>query len=202
MFSFVALEQRPWKAVLNWQESGAHAREKRLYTLIKQRLSRQNLEYFNDELLKYQQGYAPLPAGFNQASFNQIEEVIEQTSEDTIAIVLELIQGNSGVHPAEYNFMQALNQLCKERNILLIIDEVQTGVGRTGKMWAYEHFDVQPDLIATAKALAGGIPIGAMISSEKVAKALDLVIMVPLSVGILFLVPLLWKSWQLLKMKT
>ena len=121
--------------------------------------------------LKYQQGYAPLPAGFNQASFNQIEEVIEQTSEDTIAIVLELIQGNSGVHPAEYNFMQALNQLCKERNILLIIDEVQTGVGRTGKMWAYEHFEVQPDLIATAKALAGGIPIGAMISSEKVAKA-------------------------------
>ena len=59
----------------------------------------------------------------------------------------------------------------KKRNILLIIDEVQTGVGRTGKMWAYEHFDVQPDLIATAKALAGGIPIGAMISSEKVAKA-------------------------------
>ena len=67
--------------------------------------------------------------------------------------------------------MQALNQLCKERNILLIIDEVQTGVGRTGKMWAYEHFDIQPDLVATAKALAGGIPIGAMISSEKVAKA-------------------------------
>lgn len=121
--------------------------------------------------LKYQQGYAPLPTGFKQANFNQIDEVIEQISDDTIAIALELIQGNSGVHPAEYNFMQALNQLCKERNILLIIDEVQTGVGRTGKMWAYEHFDIQPDLVATAKALAGGIPIGAMISSEKVAKA-------------------------------
>ena len=120
---------------------------------------------------KYQEGYAPLPAGFTQAKFNQIEEVIEQTNEDTIAIALELIQGNSGVHLAEYNFVQALAQHCKERNILLIIDEVQTGIGRTGKMWAYEHFDIQPDMVATAKALAGGIPIGALIASEKVATA-------------------------------
>ncbi len=120
---------------------------------------------------KYQDGYAPLPAGFTQAKFNQIEEVIEQTNKDTIAIALELIQGNSGVHLAEYNFVQALAQLCKERNILLIIDEVQTGIGRTGKMWAYEHYDIQPDMVATAKALAGGIPIGALIASEDVAKS-------------------------------
>ena len=120
---------------------------------------------------KYQEGYAPLPAGFTQAKFNQIEEVIEHTNEDTIAIALELIQGNSGVHLAEYNFVQALAQYCKEQNILLIIDEVQTGIGRTGKMWAYEHFNIQPDMVAIAKALAGGIPIGALIASEQVATA-------------------------------
>ena len=120
---------------------------------------------------KYQEGYAPLPAGFTQAKFNQIEEVIEQTNEDTIAIALELIQGNSGVHLAKYNFVQALAQHCKEQNILLIIDEVQTGIGRTGKMWAYEHFNIQPDMVAIAKALAGGIPIGALIASEQVATA-------------------------------
>ncbi|MEC8140710.1 MAG: aspartate aminotransferase family protein [Bacteroidota bacterium] len=118
---------------------------------------------------KYHNGYAPLPSGFDQARFNQIEDVIKHIDDDTIGIALELIQGNSGVHPVEYAFAQDLNRLCKKNNILLIVDEVQTGVGRTGKMWAYEHFDIQPDMVAIAKALAGGIPIGAMMTSEQVA---------------------------------
>ncbi len=122
---------------------------------------------------KYQKGYDPLPSGFTQAGFNNIESVRSVINSDTIAIAFELIQGNSGVHPAHVDFVQEIQRLCSENNILLIIDEVQTGIGRTGTMWCYEHYHLQPDIVASAKALAGGIPIGAMMAKEEVAHCMD-----------------------------
>ena len=120
----------------------------------------------------YQQGFAPLPEGFDQSPFNDIEALREIADEQTIAIAFELIQGNSGINVADPLFVKQVRDLCDELNILLIIDEVQTGVGRTGKFWSFEHYDIKPDIIASAKALAGGIPIGAVMAKEEVASAL------------------------------
>ena len=122
---------------------------------------------------KYQKGFDPLPSGFKQASFNDIQSLRSVLNSDTIAIAFELIQGNSGVYPAQIEFVHEIQQICKENQILLIIDEVQTGVGRTGKMWCYEHFNIQPDIVASAKALAGGIPIGAMMAKEEIANCMN-----------------------------
>ena len=120
----------------------------------------------------YQTGFAPLPGGFVQVPFNDFDALNNMADEQTIAIVFELIQGNSGINVAEKDFVQNVCQLCTERNILLIIDEVQTGVGRTGKFWAFEHYGIQPDIVAAAKALAGGLPIGAMMAKQEIAAAL------------------------------
>lgn len=120
----------------------------------------------------YQEGFAPLPSGFIQSSFNDFEALLEVVDDQTIAIAFELIQGNSGVNIADRGFVQKVRQLCDDKNILLIIDEVQTGVGRTGKFWSYEHYGIKPDIVAAAKALAGGIPIGAFMAKEEVASAL------------------------------
>lgn len=121
----------------------------------------------------YQKGFAPLPPGFEQSPFNNFEALEKVVDEDTVAIAFELIQGNSGVHIAEKEFVQKVQKLCSDLNILLIIDEVQTGVARTGKFWAYEHYGIKPDIVAAAKALAGGIPIGAVMAKEEVASALS-----------------------------
>ncbi len=121
----------------------------------------------------YQQGFAPLPSGFTQSPFNNFEALNNAVNNQTIAIVFELIQGNSGVNIADKEFVQKMRALCDDKNILLIIDEVQTGVGRTGKFWAFEHFGIQPDVVAAAKALGSGIPIGAIMAKEEVASALS-----------------------------
>jgi len=121
----------------------------------------------------YQEGFDPLPKGYDQSPFNDYEALLEKVDDQTIAIAFELIQGNSGVHIAEKEFVKKVRTLCDEKNILLIIDEVQTGVGRTGKFWAFEHFGVQPDVVAAAKALGSGIPIGAVMAKEEVASALS-----------------------------
>ncbi len=120
----------------------------------------------------YQEGFAPLPSGFIQSPFNDFEALLEVVDDQTIAIAFELLQGNSGVNIADRGFVQQVRQLCDDKNILLIIDEVQTGVGRTGKFWSYEHYGIKPDIVAAAKALAGGIPIGAIMAKEEVASAL------------------------------
>ena len=120
----------------------------------------------------YQTGFAPFPPGFEKAPFNDFEALEKIVDETTIAIAFELIQGNSGVYVADKEFVRNVRKLCDDLNILLIIDEVQTGVGRTGKFWCYEHYGIKPDIVAAAKALAGGIPIGAMMAKEKVASAL------------------------------
>lgn len=120
----------------------------------------------------YQKGFAPLPSGLIQSPYNDFEALLEVVDDQTIAIAFELIQGNSGVNIADKDFVKKVRQLCDDKNILLIIDEVQTGVGRTGKFWCYEHYDIKPDIVASAKALAGGIPIGAIMAKEEVASSL------------------------------
>jgi acetylornithine/N-succinyldiaminopimelate aminotransferase len=121
----------------------------------------------------YQRGFDPLPQGFAQSPYNDFDALLGTIDDQTIAIAFELIQGNSGVHVADKQFVKQVRELCTEKGILLIIDEVQTGVARTGKFWCYEHYGIKPDIVAAAKALAGGIPIGAIMAEESVAAALD-----------------------------
>lgn len=121
---------------------------------------------------KYQEGFAPLPEGFKIVRFNDINAAKNAITEKTIAIMLELIQGEGGVNVADKDFLQALRKLCDEKNLLLIIDEVQTGIGRTGKMFCYQHYAVTPDIMTLAKALGGGLPIGAMVVRKEIADTL------------------------------
>lgn len=120
----------------------------------------------------YAEGFDPLPTGFEQVPFNDFEALKAAANEDTIAIAFETIQGSGGVNVINAEFMKKTRQLCDDLNILMIIDEVQCGVGRSGKFYAYQHFDVMPDIVASAKALAGGIPVGAVMAKEEVASAL------------------------------
>ncbi|HKK25368.1 MAG TPA: aspartate aminotransferase family protein [Gracilimonas sp.] len=119
----------------------------------------------------YAEGFDPLPKGFDQVPFNDFDALKAAADEETIAIAFETIQGSGGVNVIDAEFMHKTRQLCDELNILMIIDEVQCGVGRSGKFYAYQHFDVLPDIVATAKALAGGIPVGAIMAKEDVASA-------------------------------
>jgi acetylornithine/N-succinyldiaminopimelate aminotransferase len=120
----------------------------------------------------YAEGFEPLPTGFEQVPFNDFEALKAVANEDTIAIAFETIQGSGGVNVIDAEFMKKTRELCNELNILMIVDEVQCGVGRSGKFYAYQHFDVMPDIVATAKALGGGVPIGAIMAKEEVAAAL------------------------------
>jgi acetylornithine/N-succinyldiaminopimelate aminotransferase len=120
----------------------------------------------------YREGFDPMPTGFQQVPFNDFEALKAAADEDTIAIGFETIQGSGGVNVIDAEFLQKTRQLCNDLNILMIIDEVQCGIGRSGKFYAYQHFDIMPDIVATAKALAGGIPIGAVMAKEEVASAL------------------------------
>ena len=118
--------------------------------------------------MKYRKPFLPwLTPYVKFASFGDIQSVKELINENTVAIFIELVQGEAGVYPAPYDFVKELRELCTDNNILLIVDEVQTGFGRTGKMFAFEHYDIIPDAICLAKAIAGGFPMGAMISSEE-----------------------------------
>ena len=121
---------------------------------------------------KYQEGFQPLPAGFKTVPFNDIAAVKKAVSDKTAGIILELIQGEGGINLAANDFVLALRKICDEKKILLIVDEVQTGIGRTGKMFAYEHYGIIPDIITLAKALGGGLPIGAMIAKKEIADTL------------------------------
>ncbi len=120
---------------------------------------------------KYQEGFKPLPEGFKYAELNNINSVKELINEKTAGIFIEIIQGEGGINPVEPQFLIELYNLAKENNILLIIDEVQTGIGRTGKPFAYQHFDIEPDIITSAKGLGGGVPIGAIIAKDEIAKS-------------------------------
>jgi acetylornithine/N-succinyldiaminopimelate aminotransferase len=118
---------------------------------------------------KYQEGFEPLPSGFVYADYNQIDSVKELINENTCAVMLEPIQGEGGIKPADPSFLKALRKLCDQEGLLLIFDEVQTGMGRTGSLFAYQQYQVKPDIVTLAKGLGGGFPIGAMLANEKTA---------------------------------
>ena len=122
---------------------------------------------------KYSADFAPLPAGITHIPFNDVAALRAAIGPQTCAVVVEPIQGESGVLPASTEFLQAARALCDEHKALLVLDEVQTGIGRTGKLFAYEHYGVEPDILTSAKALGGGFPIGAMLASERVAASLS-----------------------------
>jgi acetylornithine/LysW-gamma-L-lysine aminotransferase len=117
---------------------------------------------------KYRQGFEPLVPGFSHVPFNNIEALEEAVTDETAAVILEVVQGEGGVYPADPDYIQSARRICDERGALLIIDEIQSGFGRTGRMFAVQHFDVTPDLLCCAKSLAGGVPMGAVLIGEKV----------------------------------
>ena len=120
---------------------------------------------------KVQKGYEPLLPGVNYVPFNNLEELEGAVTDKTAAIMLELIQGEGGVHVADREYLKQVRDLCAKKDVLLIFDEVQTGMGRTGTLFAYEQFGVQPDIMTLAKGLGGGVPIGACLATDSVATA-------------------------------
>lgn len=120
--------------------------------------------------LKHQKGFAPLPGGFVSVPFNDLHALKAAVNEKTVAIMMELIQGEGGIHLATQEYLGSIRKLCDEKKILLVVDEIQTGMGRTGKMFAFENYGIRPDIMTLAKALGGGLPIGAMIVNEKLAE--------------------------------
>src|SRR5262245_24517347 len=121
---------------------------------------------------KVRAGYDPLPPGFRQIPFNDLKAVEEAIDEQkTAGILVEPIQGEGGINVPDEEYLRGLRELCNRRGLLLIFDEVQTGMGRTGKLFGYEHFGVTPDIMTLAKALGGGLPMGAMLAREMVAKS-------------------------------
>lgn len=120
---------------------------------------------------KYQEGFGPLPGGFTYCPFNDFEAIERLISEQTCAVLLEPIQGESGIVAAQTGYLKHLQTLCHQYNALLIFDEIQSGMGRTGRFFAYEwEEDITPDIVTIAKALGGGLPIGAVLATEKVAQ--------------------------------
>lgn len=116
---------------------------------------------------KHQQGFAPLPQGFRAVPFNDIDAIRSAVNDKTVAIMLELIQGEGGIHIAGQDYIKAVRKLCDDRKLLLVVDEIQTGIGRTGAMFAFKNYGITPDIMTLAKALGGGLPIGAMIVDAK-----------------------------------
>lgn len=118
-------------------------------------------------------GFDPIPAGFVHVPFNDLALIKEKVDQDVAGIMLEPIQGEGGVNLADAQFLKDLRKYCDDENLVLIFDEIQCGMGRTGKMFAHEHYDVKPDVMTLAKALGGGVPIGAVLASEKMGSAID-----------------------------
>lgn len=116
-------------------------------------------------------GFGPMTEGFSYAEFNNLEDFKSKCNENTIGIMVEPVQGEGGVHPATKEFLQGLRKFCDEKHILLLLDEVQSGWGRTGAIMSYMNYDVKPDIVSMAKALGGGMPIGAICATEEVSKA-------------------------------
>ena len=119
----------------------------------------------------YQEGLHPLPGGFSYVRFNDIDELAAKISDKTAAVFLETIQGEGGVYPPKDDYLPKVRELCDQHGALLILDEIQAGIGRSGKFFAYENYGIKPDIVTLAKGLAGGVPIGAFVTTEKVANA-------------------------------
>ncbi len=117
----------------------------------------------------YREPFAPLLPHIRFAVFNDLDSVKALISEKTCAIILETVQGEGGIFPAQTEFLRGIRQICDEKDILLILDEIQCGMGRTGHLYAYQAYDILPDIVTTAKALGGGVPVGAFVCNEKAA---------------------------------
>lgn len=122
---------------------------------------------------KYREAFEPLIGGVVFAEFNNLDSVKELIRENTSAIILEPVQGEGGMYPADKEFLQGLRTLCDEKDIVLIFDEIQCGMGRTGTMFAFEQYGVKPDIITSAKALGCGVPVGAFAATERIAAAFE-----------------------------
>ena len=120
----------------------------------------------------YQEAFGPMIPGIRFAQFNNLASVKELVNDKTCAIIFETIQGEGGVYPAKKEFIEGVRKLCDEKGILLILDEIQCGMGRSGSMFAFQQYGVKPDIVTSAKALGCGVPIGAFMATEQVAKAL------------------------------
>jgi len=118
---------------------------------------------------KFQQPYVPLPAGFINVEYNNVEAIKNATTSQTCAVLLEPLQGEGGVNLPDDDYLSAVRTWCEEKGILLILDEIQTGIGRTGTLFAYEQYGIEPDIMTLAKGLANGIPIGAILAKESVS---------------------------------
>jgi predicted acetylornithine/succinylornithine family transaminase len=167
--------------------SGAEANEAaikltRKYFYRKQEAAKNEIIVFNESFhgrtlatvtatgqRKYQEGFAPLPLGFVYADYNDLSSVVKLITANTAAIMLEPVQGEGGIHPADRKFLLELRRICNREGILLIFDEVQCGIGRTGTFFAYQSYGVNPDIVTLAKGLGGGFPIGAMLATDEAA---------------------------------
>lgn len=121
---------------------------------------------------KYQHGFEPLVPGFKHVPYNDLRAMERALDNRTAAVLVEPIQGEGGVNVPDDDYLPGLRKLCDEAGALLILDEIQTGMGRTGRLWAYQHWGVEPDIMTLAKALANGVPVGAVVARESVARAL------------------------------
>lgn len=119
---------------------------------------------------KYREPFEPLVPGFKHIPYDNLDKAAQAIDDNTAAVILEIVQGEGGVRPGSREFIQGITNLAHERGALVILDEVQTGFGRTGKMFAAEHYDMEPDLISVAKSIAGGLPMGAVLISEHIRK--------------------------------
>jgi acetylornithine/LysW-gamma-L-lysine aminotransferase len=117
---------------------------------------------------EYRDDFKPLVPGFHHVPFNNYEKLEAEMTDQTAAVLLEVIQGEGGIHIGNPDYLKKVQALCRERNILFILDEVQTGFCRTGRMFAFQHFDLEPDMLCLAKSIAGGVPMGAIVCSEKI----------------------------------
>ena len=120
---------------------------------------------------RFQDGFAPMPDGFTQIPWGDPAALESAVSGKTAAVLLEMVQGEGGIRPVTREFVQAVARICRENDVLFMVDEVQAGLGRTGKWWAFQHFDVRPDVLTVAKSLANGLPMGAMLAVDEAAKA-------------------------------
>jgi len=121
---------------------------------------------------KYRVGFGPFPPGFIKAEFNDVNDVLEKVTNKTAAFIVEPVQGEGGINISSKEFIKTLSDLRDDKGVLLIFDEVQCGIGRTGKWFAFQHYDVQPDIITLAKALGGGIPIGSIVAKKEISDVL------------------------------
>ena len=120
----------------------------------------------------YQEPFTPLMPGVKFAEFNNLESVKALVNDKTCAVIMETVQGEGGIYPADEEFIRGVRALCDDRDIIMISDEIQCGMGRTGKLYAFENYGIKPDIFTTAKALGCGVPVGAFVADKKVSDAL------------------------------